>query len=221
MPPRPVKHNATGRGCTPGPEREQEPKGGIGRGRPHSFPAPASPGVRSGCNGPCDFRSATLPQLQQRPTYKGSGACSTDAVGAQSTQREKGGCRLRRVRHGSGSCRLGLVWHGSCLKRDVKRHLRRRPFVQLRTSFSAPAFRFLLGRQPPGVHEVAVKHDAGLTVQLRGPQWALEAACQAGLHLISQDQVDPRRGFCATRTYDTSGGSKVLKHLAVVQVLGE
>ena len=83
-------------------------------------------------------------------------------------------------------------------------------------SNSAPASRFLLGRRPPGVHEVAVKHNAGLTIQLRGPQWALDAVCQAGLHLISQDQVDPRRGFCATRTYDTTGDSEMFQHLADV-----
>ena len=77
-------------------------------------------------------------------------------------------------------------------------------------------FVFLLGRPPPGVHEVVVKRVAGLTVQLRGPQWALEAICQAGLHLISQNSVDPRRRCCATRTYDAAGDSKMLQHLTAV-----
>ena len=37
-------------------------------------------------------------------------------------------------------------------------------------------------QRPNGSAEtrVAMKHVAGLTVQLRGPQWALEAVCQAG-----------------------------------------
>ena len=96
-----------------------------------------------------------------------------------------GACRVRQNQQ-NGTTAVGAPLEFEVAERvprpscacspGVRQHLRRRLFIQLRMSSSAPAFRFLLGRRPPGVREVAVKHNAGLATQLlvgSGPQWAL------------------------------------------------